>query len=69
MCVEEARVVQMRLVERAAPTLNGPVGGSVSHVLGLDAVVGDGGESSGATSRYASVGTKLVLKTHRSQSG
>ena len=32
----------MSPVERAAPTLNGPVGGSASRVLGLDAVVGDG---------------------------
>ena len=50
----------MRPVERADPTLNGPVGGSVSCVLGLDAVVGDGGVSSGATIRYASVGDVSV---------
>ena len=43
MCDEEARVVQMRPVEKAAPALSGPVGGSVSCVLGLDAVVLDNG--------------------------
>ena len=33
MCEEEARAVQMRpLVEKAAPALSGPVGGSVSNV-------------------------------------
>ena len=47
MCDEEARVVQMRPVEKAAPALSGPVGGSVSCVLGLDAVVlDDGGDVS-----------------------
>ena len=57
MCEEEARVVQMRPVEKAAPALSGPVGGSVSYVLGLDTVVlGDGGVSSGDMGRYASVG-------------
>ena len=39
MCEEEARVVQMRSVETAAPALSDPVGGSVSCMLGLDAVV------------------------------
>ena len=39
-------------MERAATTLNGPVGGRVSSVLGLDAVVGDDGVSSGATSSW-----------------
>ena len=49
MCEEETRVVQMRPVEKAAPALSGPVGGSISHVLGLDAVVlDDGGVSYGA---------------------
>ena len=44
MCEEEARVVQMHPVEKAAPALSGPVGGSVSCVLGVDAVVlGNGG--------------------------
>ena len=44
MCDEEARVVQMRPVEKAAPALSGPVDGSV---LGLDAVVlDDGGDVS-----------------------
>ena len=47
MCDEEARVVQMRPVEKAAPALSGPVGGSMSCVLGLDAVVlDDGGDVS-----------------------
>ena len=47
MCDEEARVVQMRPVEKAAPALSGPVGGSASCVLGLDAVVlDDGGDVS-----------------------
>ena len=39
MCEEEARVVQMRPAEKAAPALSGPVGGSVSCVLGVDVVV------------------------------
>ena len=57
MCEEEARVVQMRSMERATPALNVPVGGSVADVLGLDAVVlGDGGVSSCAVGRYVSVG-------------
>ena len=43
-------------VERAAPALSGPVGGSVSYVLGVDAVVGDVGVSSCAVGRYLSVG-------------
>ena len=39
--------MQMRPVEKAAPALSGPVGGSVSCVLGLDAVVlDDGGDVS-----------------------
>ena len=51
MYANEARVKQMRPVEKAAPALSGPVGGSVSYVLGLDDVVlGDGGLSSGAVS-------------------
>ena len=57
MCEEEARVVHIRPVERAAPALSGPVGGSVSYVLGVDAVVlDDGGVSSGAVDRYLSDG-------------
>ena len=57
MCEEEARVVQMRPVDKAAPTLSDSVGGSVSCVLGLDAIVlDDGGVSSGGVARYASVG-------------
>ena len=39
MCEEEACVMQMRPVEKAALALSGPVGGSVSYVLGLYAVV------------------------------
>ena len=39
MCEEEARVVQMQPVEMVASVLSGPVGSSVSCVLGLDAVV------------------------------
>ena len=51
MCEEEARVVQMSPEEKAAPALSDPVGGSVSCVLGLDAIVsGDGGVSSGDVS-------------------
>ena len=50
-CDNEARVLQMRPVEKAAPASSGPVGGSVSYVLGLDAIVlGNGGVSSGAVS-------------------
>ena len=57
MCEEEASVVQMRPEERAASALSGPVGGSVSYVLGVDAVVlGDGGVSSVVVGRYVSVG-------------
>ena len=53
MCEEEARVVQMRSVETAAPALSDPVGGSVSCMLGLDAIVlDDGGVSTGAVGRY-----------------
>ena len=52
MCEEEARVVQMRPVDEAAPALSGSVGGSVS----LDAVVlGEGGVSSGSVVRHVSV--------------
>ncbi len=41
---------------RRAPALSGPVGGSVSCVLGLDAVVlGEGGVSSGSVVRHVSV--------------
>ena len=44
----------MRPVEKAAPALSDPVGGSV---LGLDAIVlDDDGVSSGGVARYASVG-------------
>ena len=53
MCEEKACVVHMRHVENVAPSMSGPVSGSVSHELGLDAVVlGDGGVSSGAVGRY-----------------
>ena len=61
MCDEEARVVQMRPVEKADSALSGPVGGSVPYVLGLDAVVlGDGGVSSGAVGSYVAVGDVSV---------
>ena len=51
MCEEEASVVQIRPVEKAAPAFTGPVDGSVSYVPGVDSVVlGDGGVSSGAVS-------------------
>ena len=61
MCEEEARVVQMRPVEKAAPALSDPVGGSVSCVLGLDAVVlDDGGVSSGGVVMHESVGDVSV---------
>ena len=57
MCEEDAIVVQMRPVEKVAPALSGAVGGSVSYVLDLDAVVlGDGGVSSGVVGRYVPVG-------------
>ena len=59
MCEEEASVVQMRPVERAAPALSGLVGGSVSYVLVVDAVVlGDGGVTAdyGDVGRYVFVG-------------
>ena len=59
ICEEEDRAVQMRQVEKAAPALSGPVVGSVSCVLGVDAV-GDGGVSSGAVGRYVSVGDMSV---------
>ena len=40
MCEEEARAVHMRpLVEKAAPALSGPVGGSVSNVSVVDVSV------------------------------
>ena len=44
--------MQMHSVDKAAPASSGLVGGSVSCVLGLDAVVlGDGGVSSGVVGR------------------
>ena len=61
MCEEEARVVQMQPVEKVASVLSGPVGSSVSCVLGLDTVVlGDGGVSSGDVGRCVSVGDVSV---------
>ena len=61
MCEEEARVVQMRPVEKAIPALSVPVGGSVADVLSLEAVVlGDGGVSSGAVGRYVYIGDVSV---------
>ena len=59
MCEEEASVVDMHPMAKAAPALSGPVGGSVSYVRGLDAaVLGDGGmtANSGDVGRYVSVG-------------
>ena len=56
---EEASVIEMRQMEKVASGLSGPVGGSVSCVLSLDAaVVGDGGviADSGDVGRYVSVG-------------
>ena len=44
----------MRPVEKAAPALSDPVGGSVSYVD--DVVLGDGGVSSDVVGRYVSVG-------------
>ena len=53
MCEEEASVVAMRPVEKAASGLSGPVGGNMSCVLGLDAVVScDGGVTAGDVGRY-----------------
>ena len=53
--------MQTRPVEKAAPPLSGPVGGSVSYVLGLgDVVLGDGGVSSAAVGMYVSVGDVSV---------
>ena len=47
MCEEEAHVVQTRPGEKAVPDLSDSVGGSVSCVLGFDAVVlDDGGDVS-----------------------
>ena len=57
LCEEEASVVAMRPVEKAAPFLSGPVGDSMSCVLGLDAVVScDGGVTAGDVGRCVSVG-------------
>ena len=61
MCEEEASAVEVRPVEKAASGLSGPVGGSMSCMLSLDAVVlGDGGVSSGAVGRRVSVGDVSV---------
>ena len=57
MCEEEASVVAMHPVEKAASGLSGPVGGNMSCVLGLDAVVScDGGVTAGDVGRYVYVG-------------
>ena len=57
LCEEEASVVAMRPVEKAAPCLSRPVGDSMSCVLGLDAVVScDGGVTAGDVGRCVSVG-------------
>ena len=63
MCEEEASVIEMRPVEKAAPALSAAVGGSVSCALSLDAaVLGDGGVTadSGDVSRHVSVGDVSV---------
>ena len=61
MYEEEARVAPMRPVEKAAPGLSDPVGGSVSYLLDVDTVVlGDGGVSSAVVGRYASRGDVSV---------
>ena len=57
MCEEEASVVAMRPVEKAASGLSGPVSGNISCVLDLDAVVScDGGVTAGDVGRYVYVG-------------
>ena len=57
LCEEEASVVAMRPVEKAAPCLSRPVGDSMSCVLGLDAVVScDGGVTACDVGRCVSVG-------------
>ena len=48
--------MQMRPDEKTAPSLSGPVGGSVSHVDVDSVVLGDGGVSSDVVSRYVAVG-------------
>ena len=67
MFEEDARVMQMHQVEKAAPALSGAVGGIVSYVLGLDAVVlSDGEVSSGAMGRSVgdvSVSSRVVFDT------
>ena len=63
MCEEEASVIEMRPVEKAAPALSAAVGGSVSCALSLDAaVLGDGGVTadSGDVGRHVSVGDVSV---------
>ena len=61
MCEEEASVVEMRTVEKAASGLSGPVGGSMSCVLSLDAVVlGDDGASYCVVGRRVAVGDVAV---------
>ena len=39
MCEEESHITQICLVDKPGPALSGPVGGIVSHVLDVDAVV------------------------------
>ena len=51
MCEEEARVVEIRLVKKAAPALSGAVGGSVSYVLGFGRSC-DGGVTAGDVGMY-----------------
>ena len=63
MCEEEASVIEMCPVEKAARALSAAVGGSVSCALSLDsAVLGDGGVTSdyGDVGRHVSVGDVSV---------
>ena len=61
LCEEEASVVAMRPVEKAAPCLSRPVGDSMSCVLGLDAVVScDGGVTAGDVGRCVSFGDTRI---------
>ena len=57
LCEQEASVIEMSQVEKAASCSSGPVGGSRSCVLSLDAVVSrDGGVTAGDVGRCVSVG-------------
>ena len=55
--------MQMRPLEKAAPAFSGSFGGSVLHVLDVDAVViVDGGVSSDVVSRYVLVTCQVQVK-------